>query len=180
MVLRIGEVARKAGVSVKTLHYYEEWGLVQPAQRTEAGHRLYGENEVVRMTFIVRAKRLGLSLEEIAELLESWSENRRRKTREHLRRLMQAKLEELRCEIEELSVFETQLEEAYESLANQPRTNRAPRSAISRRRSAATKAGTIRPRRYGPVRSRARSIVSASRDGRRSSVPRIAVQRCVP
>jgi MerR family copper efflux transcriptional regulator len=108
------------GFSVKTLHHYEERGLAEPAGRTEAGHRLYGEEELARLIFIARAKRLSLSLEEIAELLEYESEGRHRKTRDHLQRLMIGKLKELHVEIEELAVFGEQLEEAHERLAGHP------------------------------------------------------------
>ncbi len=108
------------GLSVKALHHYEERGLVEPAERTETGHRLYGEEELARLTFVARARRLGLSLEEIAELLEFENEGRHRKTREHLQRLMVGKLKELHVEIEELAVFGAQLEDAHERLAKHP------------------------------------------------------------
>ena len=68
-LLKVGEVARLTGLSVKTLHHYEVQGLAKPAGRSEAGYRLYGEEEVARLTFIKRAKLLGLGLEEIKELI---------------------------------------------------------------------------------------------------------------
>jgi MerR family transcriptional regulator, thiopeptide resistance regulator len=64
-MLRVGEVARRGGLSVRTLHHYEELGLITPAQRTSSGHRLYGEDAVVRLQKIVALKQLGMSLEEI-------------------------------------------------------------------------------------------------------------------
>ena len=64
-MLRVGEVARRAGLSVRTLHHYEELGLITPAQRTSSGHRLYGKDAVVRLQKIVALKQLGMSLEEI-------------------------------------------------------------------------------------------------------------------
>jgi MerR family copper efflux transcriptional regulator len=108
------------GLSVKTLHYYEERGLAGPTERTEAGHRLYGEDELARLIFIARAKRLGLSLEEISELLEYESEGRHRRTRDNLKRLMVAKLEELHRELDELALFGAQLEVAYARLSSHP------------------------------------------------------------
>ncbi len=68
-LLTVGEVARLTGLSVKALHHYEEKGLVPPAERTEAGYRLYGEEEVARLEFVKRAKLLGLTLEEVRELV---------------------------------------------------------------------------------------------------------------
>ncbi len=104
-LLKVGEAARLTGLTVKTLHHYEEQGLAGPAERTEAGCRLYGEEELARLIFIARAKRLGLSLEEISELLEYESEGRHRRTRDNLKRLMVAKLEELHRELDELALF---------------------------------------------------------------------------
>ena len=68
-MLKVGEVARLTGLSVKTLHHYEERGLAKPAGRTGTGYRLYGEEEVARLAFVKRAKLLGLTLEEIEELV---------------------------------------------------------------------------------------------------------------
>lgn len=48
-VMKVGRLAKKTGLSIRTLHYYEEVGLLAPAQRTDAGHRLYGADEVVRL-----------------------------------------------------------------------------------------------------------------------------------
>jgi DNA-binding transcriptional MerR regulator len=69
--LQIGEVAQRAGVSPRTVRYYEELGLLQQAPRTAAGTRLYGEGDVVRLRFIGRLKALGLSLDEIKLALGS-------------------------------------------------------------------------------------------------------------
>ena len=65
----IGEVSEKVGLPVKRIHYYERRGLVEAASRSEAGYRLYTEEEVARLEFVKRAKLLGLTLEEIAELV---------------------------------------------------------------------------------------------------------------
>ena len=61
----IGELARKAGLSAKTVRYYEELGLLEAAERTESGYRTYSERDVERVMFIQGAKALGLSLAEI-------------------------------------------------------------------------------------------------------------------
>jgi len=63
--LQIGEVAKKARVSLRTVRYYEEAGLLRPSQRTSSGTRLYSDQDVVRLRFIRRLKEWGLSLEEI-------------------------------------------------------------------------------------------------------------------
>lgn len=66
---KIGDLARASGVTVRTLHHYEEIGLLRPA-RTEAGHRLYGDDEVERLYRIIQLRRLGLSLGEIGRALD--------------------------------------------------------------------------------------------------------------
>lgn len=70
MLLKVGTLAKKTGLSVRTLHYYEEIGLLVPRQRTEAGHRLYGKEEAMRLQQILSLRQLGLPLEEIRTCLD--------------------------------------------------------------------------------------------------------------
>ena len=70
-VLKIGEAARLAGVPAKTLRYYEDIGLISPAARTASGYRLYGWRELEQIEFVRRAKLMGLSLEQIRNLVEA-------------------------------------------------------------------------------------------------------------
>jgi DNA-binding transcriptional MerR regulator len=65
------EFARRAGVTVRTLHHYDRLGLLKPSRYTEAGYRLYGERDFARLQQIVMLKFIGLSLKEIKELLDS-------------------------------------------------------------------------------------------------------------
>lgn len=67
--LSIGAVARKAGVGIDTIRYYERENLLPPPQRRASGYRDYGADVVARLRFIRRAKDLGFTLEEIRELL---------------------------------------------------------------------------------------------------------------
>lgn len=75
-LLSIGEAARAAGVTPKMLRHYERLGVVHPPDRSDGGHRLYGEHEVARFRFIRHARALGFSLKDIASLLESWGSDR--------------------------------------------------------------------------------------------------------
>ena len=69
--LKIGEVASLTGMSVKTIRYYEEIGLLQPTTtRSESGYRLFSSQILNRLAFIKRSQSLGLSLSEIREILE--------------------------------------------------------------------------------------------------------------
>ena len=67
--LRIGELAAEFGLNPKTIRYYEEIGLLPAPRRTPAGYRLYGVADQGRLRFIGKAKALGLTLEEIGEIL---------------------------------------------------------------------------------------------------------------
>jgi DNA-binding transcriptional MerR regulator len=65
----IGQLADRLGINSKTIRYYEEIRLIPPARRTAAGYRDYDDVDVSRLSFIKTAQRLGLSLEEISEIL---------------------------------------------------------------------------------------------------------------
>jgi MerR family transcriptional regulator, thiopeptide resistance regulator len=68
---KVGELAGRTGLSVRTLHHYDEIGLLSPSRRTEAGHRIYSAGDVVRLQQIRSLRSLGFGLEEIRELLEA-------------------------------------------------------------------------------------------------------------
>ncbi len=67
--LKVGEVARKAGVNLQTVHYYEKRGLLGKPPRSISNYRLYPSDAVLRIRFIKRAQELGFTLKEIKELL---------------------------------------------------------------------------------------------------------------
>jgi MerR family transcriptional regulator, thiopeptide resistance regulator len=68
--LTVGQVAEQFGVTVRTLHHYDEIGLLVPSERTSAGYRLYTGEDIARLQHVVVYRRLGFALEEIAVLLE--------------------------------------------------------------------------------------------------------------
>ncbi len=69
MLLKVGELARRSGLTVRTLHHYHDIGLLVPVARTDAGYRLYGRDDLARLHRIQALRRFGLSLGEIGELL---------------------------------------------------------------------------------------------------------------
>jgi Cu(I)-responsive transcriptional regulator len=75
--LNIGQAATHSGVSAKMIRHYESLGLLPAVHRTDAGYRQYGEKEVHTLRFIRRARALGFSMIEIAELLKLWQNKRR-------------------------------------------------------------------------------------------------------
>jgi MerR family transcriptional regulator, thiopeptide resistance regulator len=93
--LTVGQVAEQYGVTVRTLHHYDQIGLLVPSERTSGGYRLYSEQDVERLQHVVVYRRLGFALEEIALLLDDPSAD----VGEHLRRQREAvmsRLDEMR------------------------------------------------------------------------------------
>ncbi len=75
--MQIGTVADKTGVSAKAIRYYESIGLIAAAHRTHAGYRVYGDHDVQTLRFIQRARGLGFSVGEVADLLALWRDSER-------------------------------------------------------------------------------------------------------
>lgn len=73
---RVGSIAKKAGVGVQTLHYYERIGLLPKPTRSEANYRLYSPDALRRVRFIKKAQAVGFTLAEIKEILELKSHGR--------------------------------------------------------------------------------------------------------
>ena len=67
--MNIGQLARLTGAPIDTIRYYERQQLLPTPQRSASGYRQYGDDDVARLNFILRAKTLGFGLQEIAELL---------------------------------------------------------------------------------------------------------------
>lgn len=70
--MNIGQAARASGVSAKMIRYYEQIGLVRPAERTDSNYRSFDARNVNELRFIRRGRGLGFSVEEIANLLSLW------------------------------------------------------------------------------------------------------------
>src|ERR671915_429802 len=67
---RVGEFAALTGVSIRTLHHYDEIGLLHPTGYSEGGHRLYAEDDLLRLQQILTLRYLGFSLRQIEEILD--------------------------------------------------------------------------------------------------------------
>src|SRR5262249_34060494 len=68
--LKVGELAKRTGLTVRTLHHYDEIGLLKPSQHTEAGYRLYAAADVARLQQVLSLRQLGLSLEQVRDCLD--------------------------------------------------------------------------------------------------------------
>jgi MerR family transcriptional regulator, thiopeptide resistance regulator len=85
--LRVGELAKATGLTVRTLHHYDEIGLLEPSERSGAGYRLYTDADVRRLYRILALRGMGFSLDEIAATLRREGEDPRPAVRRHLERV---------------------------------------------------------------------------------------------
>ncbi|WP_119301823.1 MerR family transcriptional regulator [Dongia deserti] len=102
--LRIGALAERAGTNAPTIRYYEEIGLLRPADREVGGQRAYGEEDVKRLTFIRRCRDFGFSIEQVRSLV-ALVEDRERSCME-ARDLAQEHLAAVRAKLDELKGLE--------------------------------------------------------------------------
>ena len=101
--MKVGQLARRTGKSVRALRLYEELGLLRPAARSEGGFRLYGSDAVVRVYWIAKLQDLGFTLAQIGELLRTVEEARRApEAMESVRELFRARLEHTRSQVARL------------------------------------------------------------------------------
>lgn len=107
--MNIGQAAEQSGVSAKMIRHYESIGLVERARRTDGGYRIYDTNDIHTLRFIRRARDLGFSIKEIAQLVGLWR-NRRRASAD-VRRVAQQHISELDHKIAELQAMRRTLTE---------------------------------------------------------------------
>jgi DNA-binding transcriptional MerR regulator len=117
--LKIGELAARFGVSRDTLRFYEREGLLRLPRRTSSGHRVYDSEAIDRLGFIRGAQRVGLTLEDIGELLQL----RERRDAEASRRIamrLRSRVEAIDAEIGKLSLFRERLWECVRVCERSP------------------------------------------------------------
>lgn len=115
--MRIGQLARKSGKTSRTLHFYEEKGLLRPTGRTKGGFRLYDERALVRIQWIERLQDLGFSLQEIQDFLARLSEEQSAPdAMTRLRAFYAEKLSETRSTLRRLQALESDLHASIEYL----------------------------------------------------------------
>ncbi len=108
--LRVGDLARVTGKTVRAIHLYEELGLLEPATRSSGGFRLYHAAASERVRWIDLLNGLGLSLHETRDVLDRWwKSDRGPEAMEELRQLFSAKLEETRENLRRIETLEREL-----------------------------------------------------------------------
>lgn len=115
-LLSVGQVSSRLGVTVRTLHHYDEIGLVRPSERSASGYRLYTPEDLTRLQHVVVYRRLGFSLEEIADLLDADPAG----VETHLRRQREA----VSTRLDEMHSLITAIDRALETvMADRPMTD---------------------------------------------------------
>lgn len=110
--MNIGDAANASGVSAKMIRYYEQTGLIPPADRTASGYRDYSDKDVHVLRFIRRSRDLGFSVAEISELLALWQDRSRQSS--DVKALARAHIADLRQKIESLQ----QMADTLQTLAD--------------------------------------------------------------
>jgi MerR family transcriptional regulator, copper efflux regulator len=113
--MRIGELARRAGVTTRTVRYYEGLGLLESARREASGHRQYDEDAIARLAKIDFLKRMGLTLDEIAEVIPLYfGERTVVRGRKKMLALLERRLAETEARIEGLEELRDELRAAID------------------------------------------------------------------
>ena len=110
--MNIGQAAAATGVSAKMIRYYESIALIPAGKRTDAGYRIYGENDLHTLRFVKRARLLGFSLEQIRDLLSLW-QNKERASAD-VKTIAMGHVEQLNQRIAEL----TEMRDTLQTLAS--------------------------------------------------------------
>lgn len=127
--LLISELSRQIGIPVPTIRYYERLGLLNPPKRTESQYRVYSEDAKERLRFIQKAKRFGLSLDEIKKLIDIRAEGI--PPCASLKVMVKQHLDDLNRSIQEMIAFREELASRYEQIdALLPDSSTAPTKAI--------------------------------------------------
>lgn len=117
---RIAEVARLSGFSPTALRYYEQAGVLAPPDRTSSGYRTYTDRDLDRLRLIARAKELGCTLDEIADLVRAWDDDECGPVKHRLRALVDAKVRAVQDHLAEQAAFAAQLQATAAALAARP------------------------------------------------------------
>lgn len=112
-LLKVGELAKRSGKTVRAIHLYEELGLLTPAVRSRGGFRMYPQRAVTRMEWIQRLQDMGFSLTEIKTFLRMWEESATApKAMETVREIFRDKLRETEETLGRLKRLSAELRES--------------------------------------------------------------------
>lgn len=158
--VRISELADRVGVPTSTVRYYERIGLISAPPRTGSGYRAYDEASATRLLFVTRARRLGLTCDQITALLPVWAGTDCAAASDRVGRLIDDKQAEIATRISQLQWFAAQLDNARAALDASPSLD-----------SCCTDLSCCVP--AGPAESVPLELISTAQRRRRASVPSV-------
>lgn len=106
--MNIGQAAKQSGISAKMIRYYEDIGLLPASKRTDAGYRMYSEEDIKTLKFIQHSRELGFSTEQMKELMSLWKNEGRQSA--EVKELTQKHIDALNKKIADLQAMVSALQ----------------------------------------------------------------------
>jgi DNA-binding transcriptional MerR regulator len=128
-MMTIGQLAKATGVSPRTIRFYEQVGALPRPGRSAAGYRQYTPETAHRLTFLRRARSLGLSLRELRVLADAMEDQSNGSFRPRLRTVVRTHLAAVHQQLRELRMLQNQLEDVLKHLETSGRRRAEPRRA---------------------------------------------------
>lgn len=113
--MNIGQAAKQSGISAKMIRYYEDIGLLPAPKRTDAGYRMYSEEDIKTLKFIQHSRELGFSTEQMKELMSLWKNEGRQSA--EVKELTQKHIDALNKKIADLQAMVNALQQSVDCCA---------------------------------------------------------------
>ena len=113
--MNIGQAAKQSGISAKMIRYYEDIGLLPASKRTDAGYRMYSEEDIKTLKFIQHSRELGFSTEQMKELMSLWKNEGRQSA--EVKQLTQKHIDALNKKIADLQAMVSALQQSVDCCA---------------------------------------------------------------
>jgi DNA-binding transcriptional MerR regulator len=127
----ISGLAGRVGVPVSTVRYYERIGLMAQPSRTSSGYRRHDPDAATRLLFVTRARQLGLTCDQVLELLPIWGGTECSTTHDEVERLIEEKKGEIAERIAQLATFAARLDSVHAILESRRRRTPAARTSAA-------------------------------------------------
>ena len=129
--LKVGELARLTGKTQRTIRYYEELGLLTPAEHSRGGFRLFDPGQAARVTEISRLQEAGFSLDRISQIVKAWKESPRgADAARDLKQILEYGIAEAAKRIGEMVALKQEIEDSLKYLDECGRCSRRPRPML--------------------------------------------------
>jgi DNA-binding transcriptional MerR regulator len=165
----VGELARRAGLTVRTLHHYEALGLLRPSGRSEAGYRRYGEADVLRLHRVLALRDAGVPLKDIVPLLDG-------EAPQPLAQVLQAQIEQIEAQLLAQETLLQTLKNAARRLAQHGDGGDALQVLLDAMQIRRVHERWFSPEQMRALRQRWETLPAAERDAVEAEWPRLAAK----